>query len=181
MIKSGQIVQIPLDSSIFETDVSVLDSKKDALTKAVEVRNYGLFDGFLIGEHQGTENFKLGQRKGINVGGKKSPLYVIGISHVTNQLFVGEGEQHPGLWIKVIKVSQFPLDQMTNPSTEEDSKQGLKVQIHSALTDEEAPASLYQFEEDVFLEFDNLVPIAIQDYPFEIRFEDHYKATIRIN
>ena len=181
MIKPGQIVQIPSDSSIFEDEVSALDSKKEVLTKTVEVRNYGLFDGFLVGEHQGTENFKLGQRKGINVGGKKAPLYVIGINHATNQLFVGEGEQHPGLWTKVIKVNQFPLEQLTNHSTKEDLEQGMKVSIHSTLTDKEVSANLYQFEEAVYLEFDNIVPITIQDHPFEIRFEDHYKATIKIN
>lgn len=181
MIKSGQIVQIPSDSSIYRDEVSVSDYKKEALVKAIEVRNYGLFDGFLVGEHQGTENFKLGQRKGINVGGKKAPLYVIGINHATNQLFVGEGEQHPGLWTKVVQVNQFPSEPLTNHLTDKDLEQGIKVQIHSASTDEEVSASLYRFDEAVFLEFDTAVPITIPDHPFEIRFEDYKKATIRIN
>ena len=86
MIKKGQIVEIPSTSAIYAEDRSVLSSKKDELIQKVIRRNYDLFDGFLVGEHQGVEHFRLGQRKGINVGGKNAPLYVIGINEATNQV-----------------------------------------------------------------------------------------------
>lgn len=50
-----------------------------------------------IGKHQGTQFFTIGQRKGLNIGGSKAPLFVICIDHKENILYVGEGRDHPGL------------------------------------------------------------------------------------
>lgn len=45
--------------------------------------------GAVIGEHNGTINFTLGQRRGLGVSGE-SPLYVVKIDPQTNTVFVGE-------------------------------------------------------------------------------------------
>jgi tRNA-specific 2-thiouridylase len=38
---------------------------------------YQKLDGKVVGKHQGAHYFTKGQRKGLNVGGTKEPLYVI--------------------------------------------------------------------------------------------------------
>jgi tRNA U34 2-thiouridine synthase MnmA/TrmU len=72
MTKKGQIVEIPASALIYSRELPVFHSKKDELIWKSRKIEYSLFDGFLVGEHQGVENFRIGQRKGINVGGKKS-------------------------------------------------------------------------------------------------------------
>jgi tRNA-specific 2-thiouridylase len=54
-------------------------------------------DGKYIGEHEGAHYFTIGQRKGLNIGGKKEPLFVIETDTTENIVYVGQGETHPGL------------------------------------------------------------------------------------
>lgn len=180
MIKKGQIVEIPSDSAIYIADEVNFSSKRDELVRHAAKRNYGLFDGFLVGEHQGVENFKLGQRKGINVGGKNAPLYVIAINEKNNQLFVGEGEHHPGLWTDVLS---FDIGKIQLPDLHllDQSELGAEVNIHSSVSDIDIIATLYLFDGVLYLEFEAPVSIAIHDNPLEIYFDDHSAATIKIN
>jgi tRNA-specific 2-thiouridylase len=46
-------------------------------------------DGSVLGEHQGVVHFTIGQRRGIEVGGQKEPLYVVRIEPETKRLVVG--------------------------------------------------------------------------------------------
>jgi tRNA-specific 2-thiouridylase len=182
VIKKGQIVEIPASSSIYiQDDNEVFSSKKDELIHKIAGRNYGLFDGFLVGEHQGAEHFRLGQRKGISVGGKAAPLYVIGINKMTNQLFVGEGEDHPGLWTEVLSFSVDQIQLQDSDPAIGESEAGTEVSIHSAVEDIDILATLYLFDGTLFLEFEAPVLNAIQDHPLEIYFDDHSAPTIRIN
>lgn len=181
MINKGQIVEIPSVSSIYEDEEVSFQSKKDELMRHVSKRKYGLFDGFLVGEHQGVEHFKLGQRKGINVGGKNAPLYVIGMNKETNQLFVGEGEKHPGLWTTVLAFSENQIQPHNLNLTPDEFELGKEVSIHSAVTDIDMIATLYLFDRILFLEFEAPVSVAIHDNPLEIYFDDHSATTIKIN
>jgi tRNA-specific 2-thiouridylase len=61
--------------------------------------------GRKVGEHSGAHFFTLGQRKGLLVGGMKEPLFVIGIDVVNKILFVGQGEQHPGLFRQGLRMN----------------------------------------------------------------------------
>ena len=46
-------------------------------------------DGTVLGLHQGVVHFTIGQRRGIEVGGQKEPLYVVRIEPDTKRLVVG--------------------------------------------------------------------------------------------
>ena len=55
-------------------------------------------DGVKLGEHNGAHFYTIGQRKGINIGGKPEPLFVIGTDVERNVLYVGQSQHHPGLF-----------------------------------------------------------------------------------
>ena len=61
-------------------------------------------DGHKIGEHQGAHFYTIGQRKGLNIGGKPKPLFVIQTNVEENLIFVGQGENHPGLLSTGLKI-----------------------------------------------------------------------------
>ena len=108
MNKKGQIVEVLSSSSVYaERENLNLSSEADYLSNS-QKRQYSLFDGILVGEHDGWSNFKLGQRKGINVGGKKKPLYVIGINKKENRNF--SLDRITSLKISDNKFTPFPFN-----------------------------------------------------------------------
>lgn len=52
----------------------------------------------VIGKHNGAHYFTIGQRKGLNIGGHKEPLFVLSTHIESNTVYVGEGQDHPGLY-----------------------------------------------------------------------------------
>jgi len=93
-VKEGPIFEIPADHPHFVAAESQrkIDPLKDAITYAWQPT-----DGDLVGEHPGAHFFTIGQRKGLHVGGKADPLFVIGRDMESNTLYVGQREDHPGL------------------------------------------------------------------------------------
>ena len=56
----------------------------------------------MVGKHHGAHYFTVGQRKGLHIGGTAEPLYIIATDVVENIIYVGEGNQHPGLFRKAL-------------------------------------------------------------------------------
>jgi len=49
-------------------------------------------DGRVMGRHDGVVHFTVGQRKGLNIGGEKEPIYVLRIDPATSRVIVGPKE-----------------------------------------------------------------------------------------
>ncbi len=62
--------------------------------------------GKVVGKHQGAQFYTIGQRKGLNIGGFPEPLFIIGTDIKYNQIYVGMGENHHGLYRKVLRVER---------------------------------------------------------------------------
>ncbi len=180
MTNKGQIVEIPVNSPLYSRTVPEFSSKKEALLWKSQVRAYSLFDGFLVGGHPGVEHFKLGQRKGINVGGKKQPLYVIQIDQENNRLFVGAGEDHPGLLINVISFAENLLHwNQEKTFTSDELENGIAVEIVSSVVPEKIPAMLYVFEEQIFLEVEKPTFMIIKENPIRIFYDQKLLTEIK--
>tara|TARA_Y100000589_G_scaffold194022_1_gene183539 strand:+ start:4264 stop:5415 length:1152 start_codon:yes stop_codon:yes gene_type:complete len=91
--KKGKIIEIKSNSEIYK-------NKKDES----EDFNYQMDYGDQIGYHNGAHFFTIGQRKGLEIGGKKEPLFVIGTCVKKNLVFVGMGKKHPGLFRRILKI-----------------------------------------------------------------------------
>ena len=62
--------------------------------------------GRKIGEHRGAHYYTRGQRRGLNIGGNVLPLFVIQTSITDNVIYVGQGEDHPGLSYRGLKINK---------------------------------------------------------------------------
>ena len=60
--------------------------------------------GRIIGCHEGAHFYTIGQRKGLNIGGHKDSVFVIGTDIERNIIYVGEGHTHPGLSRSVLRI-----------------------------------------------------------------------------
>jgi len=100
--RKGSVIEIPSDFRHRQWDAGIPNNDIDEgiLISASEPHHYNSASGKIIGEHDGAHFFTIGQRKGINIGGYKEPLFVLGIDITENLLFTGEGQSHPGLYRK---------------------------------------------------------------------------------
>ena len=96
--KEGDIIDIPDDHDVFE-----IGSHQDLLTLSEEFELKPDF-GEVKGTHQGAHYFTIGQRKGLDVGGTKEPLFVIKTDVLNNIVYTGQGENHPGLFRSVLRI-----------------------------------------------------------------------------
>jgi tRNA-uridine 2-sulfurtransferase len=93
----GKIIQIPAKQIAAYKKKHMRKADPDSLCRPPELSE---LEGRTIGKHQGVYRYTIGQRKGINIGGMKAPLYVIGKDTKHNILYVGAGADHPGLFRK---------------------------------------------------------------------------------
>ena len=65
-------------------------------------------DDQVVGQHQGACLYTIGQRKGLQIGGRKNnsgqPYYVVNKDVETNQVFVSQKINHSKLWQKRIRI-----------------------------------------------------------------------------
>jgi tRNA-specific 2-thiouridylase len=98
--REGIIVDIPSDLPIYH-DYSRLHRDflrtGEGLPGLTADFSYNPADGTVCGKHSGAHYYTIGQRKGLNIGGKAEPMFVIGADTGHNILYVGMGHGHPGL------------------------------------------------------------------------------------
>ncbi|MGM0375329.1 MAG: tRNA 2-thiouridine(34) synthase MnmA [Bacteroidota bacterium] len=104
--KIGRVFLVPPESELFQRDWSLADNAPDdaTLEKLSKPWSFHPRYGEKIGDHSGAQFYTIGQRKGLNIGGFPEPLFVIGTDVTYNQVFVGMGKEHPGLYRRVLKI-----------------------------------------------------------------------------
>ncbi len=103
--REGDIVEIPADSSIYrqrEEDVERASDRTERLKIQSKAYEYKPGDGKVVGRHQGAHFYTVGQRKGLDVGGRPEPLFVIATDTLNNIVYVGQGKSHPGLYRRAL-------------------------------------------------------------------------------
>ncbi len=60
--------------------------------------------GKMAGRHVGACYYTIGQRRGLGIGGHSSPLFVIATDTARNRVYVGEGEDHKGLYRSCLRI-----------------------------------------------------------------------------
>ncbi|MGB5821174.1 MAG: tRNA 2-thiouridine(34) synthase MnmA [Saonia sp.] len=107
--KKGVIVEVPSNLGQYRSTAPQFGTKKEELAYFSEKPTYAINDGRVVGEHQGAHYFTKGQRKGLDVGGTKEPLFVIETDVKENVIYTGQGKTHPGLYRRTLFVSNEEL------------------------------------------------------------------------
>jgi len=120
--KIGPVIEVPSDLDQFKAyqTLQPIASNIELLSKPF---HFELTDGKEVTTHQGAHYYTIGQRKGLHIGGRPEPSFVIGIDTIHNIVYSGQNEQHPGLnrwalkldensisWVN--KVQEFELKQL---------------------------------------------------------------------
>jgi len=109
--KKGAIVEISKEHPLFKNnkEFSKDNDSLEALQSLSQDYIYTPELGEKVGEHNGAHYFTIGQRKGMNVGGKAEPLFVIDTDTTSNTIYVGQGTNHAGLYRPGLKVRNVDI------------------------------------------------------------------------
>lgn len=150
--KKGVIVEVPSNAQQFSISAPTFDSKTEELAFNSEKPEYSLNDGKIVGEHQGAHYFTIGQRKGLNVGGTKEPLFVIDTDVEQNIIYTGQGKSHPGLLRHTLFVKDDELH-WVRKDLALDLDESMEVMARIRYRQPLQPATLYKTDGGLYVDF----------------------------
>ncbi|MEM6800888.1 MAG: tRNA 2-thiouridine(34) synthase MnmA [Bacteroidota bacterium] len=155
--KSGRIVEIPANAPLYKHPVlSKGEETPYAFRRRIsEAYSYQPTDGEVVGEHQGAHYFTIGQRRGLNVGGKAEPLFVIATDVEENIIYTGMGDHHPGLNRKGLFIQREDIHWLREDVALEPGGY-IELDVRIRYRQPLQKAKLYQEEEGLYIEFDEL-------------------------
>ena len=151
--KTGNVIEIPSSSKLFDKKINFVD-ENDRLLSLTNQIDYSLSDGKIIGKHDGAHYFTIGQRKGLAIGGYKDPLFVISTNTQTNEIFVGEGKNHPGLNKKALKVKFSDLN-WVNDDYNFESLRDVKLKARIRYRQKLQKISVHKHLDYLYVEFED--------------------------
>ena len=104
--KKGKVIKVDNNFISYDKEESDFESNKSYLEFLCSPKNFSETDGKYIGDHNGAFFYTVGQRKGLDIGGFKDPLFVLAKDIDKNILYVGMGSDHPALFKKALFISR---------------------------------------------------------------------------
>ena len=152
--KEGEIVEIFSDFAEYHKEKPEFSSKLEELEYLSAKIHYKKSDGKIIGKHQGAQFYTIGQSKGLGIGGHKESCFLISRDMENNLVYVGEGRNFPGLFRKALKIDNSELHWVREDLR---LKNGESMEVMARIRYRQPleKATLYQFEEGFFIEFEN--------------------------
>ena len=148
--KKGNVIEIP---SSFMEKKKHIDKIPENFRKLCFAYPLKPWNGKVIGEHQGAQFYTIGQRKGLNIGGHQRPLFILETDIKRNIIYVGEGEDHPGLYRPGLFIAQENVHWIRTDlkmSVGETRNYLVRIRYRQPLES----AKLYQKEEGIYILFD---------------------------
>jgi len=150
--KQGDVVEIPEDLPMFDA-YDTIPVDVDHVKELSEPFVYEKEQGTIVAEHQGAHFYTIGQRKGLNIGGRPHPSFVIGIDVERNLVYSGQTDQHRGLNRQALKIQDQDFN-FLNPNysfnTLNGNKYSLRIRYRQAYQD----GTVVVNDDGVFILFD---------------------------
>ena len=152
--KEGEIVEIFSDFAEYHKEKPEFSSKLEELEYLSAKIHYKKSDGKVIGKHQGAQFYTIGQSKGLGIGGHKESCFLISRDMDNNLVYVGEGRNFPGLFRKALKIDNSELHWVREDLRLKNGE-SMEVLVRIRYRQPLEKATLYQFEEGFFIEFEH--------------------------
>lgn len=151
--KEGLIYEVAADHAIYKQKAPDFHSLEEQLAYEAKGISYTSEHGKVVGKHQGAHYFTIGQRKGLNVGGTKEALFIIATDVKSNAIYTGQGQNHPGLFKKTLRVQPAEIHWIREDLA---LKNGESMEVMARIRYRQAlqKATLYQFESGLYVSFD---------------------------
>ena len=149
--KTGDVIEIPRRYTGY-LDFNPNSDDLEALSQSF---NYLPDDGILIGKHRGAHFYTIGQRKGLNIGGKEEPLFVIGTDIDKNLIYTGQGKDHPGLFRKGLFIKKNEIHWI-RPDLSHKPGEVVEMNVRIRYRQPLQKAILYFKEDGLYIIFDRM-------------------------
>ncbi|MDR1672752.1 MAG: tRNA 2-thiouridine(34) synthase MnmA [Bacteroidales bacterium] len=149
--KEGDIIEIPTTFDGFSRPIP--DHPHERLRALATPYTYCPENGRVAGRHAGAHFFTTGQRKGLNVGGMKEPLFVIGTDVERNIIYVGQGGNHPGLYRPALFIAAADIH-WVRPDKALTEGNSRRVSVRIRYRQPLQQAALLRMEEGMYILFD---------------------------
>ena len=150
--KLGNVIEIPMDMPQFKAYAQI-PRDEDHVEQLATPFTYHESDGQKVTTHQGAHYYTVGQRKGLHIGGRPEPSFVIGINTETNSVYSGQTDAHPGLNRIALKLESESLNWINRSEAFETEKR-LKCQIRIRYRQALQSGTLIKKNESYFILFE---------------------------
>ena len=106
--KRGVVIEVPASEELFPVyrkSPETIEEVKEACAPYSFSKDLGK----KVGDHNGAHYYTIGQRKGLGVGGKAEPLFIVNIDTEQNIVYAGQGEDHPALHRKGLFIDKSEI------------------------------------------------------------------------
>ncbi len=151
--KKGKVIKIDSKFIQQKTDLKMFNSKEEELQFLSSPFSFSSNDGQEIGEHNGAYYYTVGQRKGLNIGGFRDPLFVVQTDVSNNIIYVGMGESHPALFKKALFVNSNEIHWIRE-DLKIDENETMQIQFRIRYRQPLKSGTLYRYKKGLYILFD---------------------------
>ena len=151
--KKGKVIKVDNNFISDDKEESDFESNKSYLEFLCSPKNFSETDGEFIGYHNGAFFYTVGQRKGLDIGGFKDPLFVLAKDIDKNILYVGMGSDHPALFKKALFISKKDIHWVRNDLTIEPN-QSMEVYFRVRYRQPLEKGKIFMYSNGLFILFD---------------------------
>jgi tRNA-specific 2-thiouridylase len=117
-VKNGMVKEVEMNDKEVQNYFRFI-SNNSTSEAAILRYNPKSSDSKVIGDHKGAHFYTRGQRKGLQIGGKPLPLFVLATDVDENIIYVGQGESHGAMHYRGLRVDESEI-QWIRPDLESD-------------------------------------------------------------
>ena len=151
--KKGKVIKVDNNFISDDKEESDFESNKSYLEFLCTPKNFSETDGKYIGDHNGAFFYTVGQRKGLDIGGFKDPLFVLTKDIDKNILYVGMGSDHPALFKKALFISKKDIHWVRNDLTLEPN-QTMEIYFRVRYRQPLEKGKIFMYRNGLFILFD---------------------------
>lgn len=149
--KKGDVIEIPDNLEQFlhyNSIIPIPENVKELSTPFT----YESDMGSIVATHQGAHYYTIGQRRGLHIGGRPNPSFVIGTDVIKNIVYSGQTDEHPGLNKHALKIKTKDFHFVSNQFKLKDlnkSSYSIRIRYRQSLQD----GSIHVKEDGIYILF----------------------------
>ena len=151
--KEGVIYEVEATQETYNAQIPQFTDIKEQLAFDAKNIDYKPEMGKVVGKHQGAHYYTIGQRKGLNVGGTKEPLFIIATDVASNAIYTGQGHNHPGLFRKALFIQDNEVHWVREDMALKDGET-MDVMVRIRYRQPLQKATLYRFDSGMYIAFE---------------------------